>query len=453
MTTYTVTGFSTFYNQSLDIIDVAPVQLAALLPTDPPVFQYTVLSGAGTLDQVNVFTPETLPLSFTVNGQPGSFNWELTIAYVDTAAGRSYIMLFYDPVVNVDHAFLIGGAALPLPTDVASMNAFLASITGGGVVTSGPFAPDTDINVLAIPNVGSTENDLFPGTAGVDEFDGGIGNDTIDGLAGNDDLAGGTGNDEIAGGTNDDTLDGGAGADTLDGGDGFDTASFASAMARVRVDLLNPGAALNDAVGDVYTGIEAFSMSALNDVFNGDNGQNWAYGLGGDDGMKGRGGRDRLFGDEGNDTLNGGKGRDRLEGGDGNDELLGLGGLDNLRGGKGDDTMEGGDGNDLLIGGRGSDVLDGGAGDDNLSGSTDADTFLFADGHGNDVITDFAATNDSEKIDLSEVSAINSIGDITDPGGAGSQVGSDVLIDTGGGDSILLQNVQLGDLGNGDFIF
>ncbi len=278
-------------------------------------------------------------------------------------------------------------------------------------------------------------------------------NDSITGDTAKELLEGLGGNDTLIGGGNEDTLRGGEGADSLDGGDGFDIASYETAASRVRIDLLNAGAAIGEAVGDTFTNIEGFDLSEHNDVFNGDNGVNWAYGLAGDDGMKGRGGRDRLFGEEGNDTLNGGKGRDRLEGGDGDDLLQGLGGIDNLRGGKGDDTMEGGDGRDVFVGGRGRDLLDGGNDDDVLSGSTDADTFRFADGHGNDTITDFEATNDNEKIDLTDVSAISTIGDITDPGGAGTQQGSDVLIDTGGGNSILLQGVQLSDLGAEDFIF
>ncbi len=453
MTTYTLTGFASTYDSAFNVTSVKAVELAALLPTDPPVFEYTAASGAGTLDQVNFFTPETLPIYFAIDGQPGNFSWDLTIAYIDSAAGRSFFISFYDSVANIEYTFLLGGVVVPLPTNLAEFNTYIAGVTGFGVVTSGPYAPDTEISVLSIPNVGSTEDDFYPGSAGADEFDGGLGADTIDGLAGEDTLSGGTGDDSLSGGANDDTLDGGAGADTLDGGDGFDTASFAMETARVRIDLLNPGAATGAAVGDVYTGIEAFVLGTKNDTLNGDNAVNWVYGQDGDDSMKGRGGRDRLFGEEGNDTLNGGKGRDRLEGGDGNDLLQGLGGIDNLRGGKGDDTMEGGDSNDVLIGGRGSDVVDGGAGDDNLSGSTDADLFILADGHGNDTITDFAATNDNEKIDLSNVAALTSASDITDPGGAGTQVGSDVLIDTGGGNSILLQNVQLGDLDSADFIF
>ncbi|MEL6883602.1 MAG: calcium-binding protein [Pseudomonadota bacterium] len=721
MTTFTLQGFLVDRDQNDNVTEVDLVSASAVFPTDPPNLRYTVDIPAGgdeLLDTVDLVFP---PLTFLVDGVLGNDNWEALIGQITTPAGTHQILVLFNPVTDTDYIFQLGGDPLTFPTTIAEFNALEASITSGGSITSGPLAPNTDINVGTLPNVTSTDDDfLIAPDTGVN-FDGGVGDDTLQGGAGDDTLLGGdgsdilnggggndslntgdnsdfdaveasTGNDTInlgdanptdafvilnygtignaisatingvtgvstvnkfasgtdtilgvaaplnagavigglafdgtaqadtlnftlaagqwlsvrgglgndtitingdgfvrlnyndggaivanfgtnivtrsgetdtifgdvselrgsndadsmtgsandesfigrsgndtinggggfdrvrydrsgndsavtvdlaagtatgtfngnafahtlsniewvrgsgfgdsitgagakelldgkdgddtlIGGGNEDTLRGGDGADSLDGGDGFDFAAYDDADSRVRIDLLNSNAAIGDAVGDTYANIEAFDLTDFNDVFNGDNGINWAYGLDGDDKMKGRGGRDRLFGEEGNDELNGGKGRDRLEGGDGNDLLQGLGGLDNLRGGKGDDTMEGGDNRDILIGGRGRDIIDGGGDDDNLSGSSDADTFLFADGHGNDIITDFAATNDNEKIDLSAVSAIASIGDITGPGGAGSQVGADVLIDTGGGNSILLQGVQLADLGDADFIF
>ena len=45
------------------------------------------------------------------------------------------------------------------------------------------------------------------------------------------------------------------------------------------------------------------------------------------------------------------------------------------------------------------------------------------------------------------------MGDIASVLAASFQTGADVLIDTGGGNSILLQNVLLSDLDANDFIF
>ena len=112
-----------------------------------------------------------------------------------------------------------------------------------------------------------------------------------------------------------------------------------------------------------------------------------------------------------------------------------------------------GDGHDLLRAGTGDDTLLGGAGDDALLGGAGDDTFIFDASHGDDVILDFDATGNGEKLDLSNIITIGVIGDLLDPRGAARQVGSDVLIDTGGGNSILLENVSLGGLDANDFIF
>ncbi|MEZ5715605.1 MAG: hypothetical protein R3D85_10795 [Paracoccaceae bacterium] len=125
--------------------------------------------------------------------------------------------------------------------------------------------------------------------------------------------------------------------------------------------------------------------------------------------------------------------------------IRGNGGFDSVDGGDGDDMVyggaqadrvSGGDGNDTCEGGGGFDTIDGGLGNDVLSGNFNADRFVFADGHGDDTITDFEATNNAEKIDLSDVSAIASLADLnlgSASAGAATQVGADVVIDTGGG--------------------
>ena len=102
----------------------------------------------------------------------------------------------------------------------------------------------------------------------------------------------------------------------------------------------------------------------------------------------------------------------------------------------------GGAGDDRLVGGRGDDVLSGGEGDD---------LFVFRDGDGADTITDFAAGNGSDDvIDLRQVSALETFDDVQ---AAASQLGNDTRIDLGGGDSITLLGVNVGDLHEDDFLF
>ena len=331
-------------------------------------------------------------------------------------------------------------------------DADLSGITFGGFAAFGDYVRlrgTSADNALTGTNV----QDSILGEGGDDTLRGGDENDTLEGGAGNDQLFGGSAGDTLEGGDNDDLLVGGASGDWLIGGDGIDTVSYVDASDRVRIDLLNPFNNTGDAVADTVEGVEAYEGSSFGDTMLGDNGQNVLFGGGGGDLMRGRAARDTLEGQAGDDNLNGGKGRDRLEGGLDDDDLFGSTGKDALFGGRGNDTLDGGDGRDNLNGGRDDDLLDGGANDDVITGGLGNDTFVFADGHGTDTITDFDALNAAEKIDLSAVSAITSIGDITNAGGAGSQQGADVLIDTGGGNSILLLNVSLGDLDAGDFIF
>lgn len=272
----------------------------------------------------------------------------------------------------------------------------------------------------------------------------GAGNDTIYGKNGDDALFGESGNDKLSGGN---------GADTLDGGDNFDVADYSDATSKVRIDLVDLSKNKGEAQGDIYSSIESFEGSGYGDSFLGDKTQNWFFGMGSDDELRGRAGRDRLFAGTGDDMLNGGKGRDRLEGDDGDDWLVGMGGKDNLRGGKGDDTLNGGVGDDRIIGGSGRDYIIGGVGNDVMSGSTGSDSFIFKEGHGNDVIEDFDVTKTRERIDFSGIDSINSLEDLFGIDGAARQIGENTLIRTGEDSSVLLKYTLIENFDDTDFIF
>ena len=94
-------------------------------------------------------------------------------------------------------------------------------------------------------------------------------------------------------------------------------------------------------------------------------------------------GRNKLYGHAGNDILHGNGQNDILDGGAGNDELYGYAGNDVLDGGAGDDELYGYAGNDVLTGGTGNDKLYGSEGDD---------TYVFAKGHGSDLVADNQGT-------------------------------------------------------------
>lgn len=262
--------------------------------------------------------------------------------------------------------------------------------------------------VLSTDFVGSSSNDFYNGTASGDLALGLGGSDTLNGGAGADELYGGDGNDLLFGGDQNDILYGNDGNDQLLGQRG--------------VDVLYGG-----------TG---------NDLVLGGNRN---------DRLFGEDGNDRVFGGNDQDTVSGGNGRDIVRGGNGDDNISGDGGNDVMFGGTGRDSISGGDGDDLLWGRGGFDVLNGGAGDDTLEGGLQADQFIFENGFGNDTITDFASLNNAERIDLSGVDAITDFTDLVD--NHMSQVGADVLIEDGLGNSITLLGVTLSDLDAVDFVF
>ena len=87
-----------------------------------------------------------------------------------------------------------------------------------------------------------------------------------------------------------------------------------------------------------------------------------------------------------------------IEGGNGDEVLDGTADDDDIDGNGGDDIINGLGGNDFLEGGSGDDVLNGGTGNDSLTGGWGADRYVFNEGDGVDVITDFEKWND--KVDL-----------------------------------------------------
>ena len=212
-------------------------------------------------------------------------------------------------------------------------------------------------------------------------------------------LNGGSGDDRLEAYGTDHIMDGGTGNDyisvygsnnTLNGGDGNDTLKIVS--------------------GD-------------NNKLYGGNGADTLYGGEGNDYLSGGDGSDKLYGGKGADKLYGGDGADKLYGGDGKDTLYGNGDNDTLYGNAGDDTLYGQDGNDSLYGQDGDDTLSGGEGNDTLNGGAGNDLFVYADGSGNDTITDYTAGEDTLKVfsgSISSSALANSDKDVKFTAGKGS---------------------------------
>ncbi|KPA19787.1 Serralysin C precursor [Shimia sp. SK013] len=332
---------------------------------------------------------------------------------------------------TVTLAVLLGGSPAP---------------TTGDDVIDGTSTPDT-IDGLA-------GNDTITGLGGADSLLGNAGDDSLLGSAGNDTISGGGGADRIYGGSDDDRLLGGNGADTMSGGFNNDTVDGG-----IGNDLLRGNGGNDTLLGDEGrdtliggNGNDRLDGGEDNDRLDGGTRSDTLYGRDGDDILLGGGGADHLYGGDGNDTGEGGNGNDRFFGGGGNDVFSGDGGNDRAYGENNNDSLRGGGGDDTLVGGSGFDTLDGGLDNDELTGGGNADVFVFADGHGDDTITDFNATNGNEDIDFSSVSAITDIADLL-ANHIVSTAGGNVVIDTGGGNSLTLLGVDVADLGANDFIF
>ena len=115
------------------------------------------------------------------------------------------------------------------------------------------------------------------------------------------------------------------------------------------------------------------------------------------------------------------------------------------------DSLTGLGGNDRLFGGAGPDLLDGGTGADFLNGGAGDDRFIYQPGYSADLIFGFAAGAGSEdRINLSAFQNITSLADVL---ALATQVGSDTVINFGGGDALTLRNVLRASLSGDDFVF
>jgi len=203
-------------------------------------------------------------------------------------------------------------------------------------------------------------------------------------------------------------------------------------------DVLKGGALADDMNGGV--GVDILKGRGGNDILTDTSGNDSFWGGSGDDVMNAGAGANKMYGGRGDDTINAGSGSDLVKGGNGNDTITG---------GNGKDVIFGGDGNDVINAGGKADVIHGGGGNDIMTGSSGADTFVFTQRAGDDVITDF--TNNSDKLDLRGF-GISSAATIVS---AATTVTGGLLIDLdllGGSGSIFLEGFNAANLDASDFI-
>ena len=274
-------------------------------------------------------------------------------------------------------------------------------------------------------------------------------------------LAGDSGNNRLYGNAGNDYLRGNEGADRLDGGAGMDFVSYYNSDARVVVRLDTNVISGGDATGDTLISIEEVGGSAYNDYLAGTSGNNELYGYGGNDYLRGNDGGDLLDGGGGIDFVSYYNSDARVSlrlhtnsfsGGHADGDTLvsieDVGGSqygDYISGTGGSNTIYGYGGDDYLRGIGGDDRLDGGVGNDLLQGGSGNDTFVFKENYGEDTIDDFAPGTDMIEL---EVNGVNNFGDLNL-----QTSGSDVRIDFGGGDVLVISNTTVAALDSDDFSF
>jgi len=208
-------------------------------------------------------------------------------------------------------------------------------------------------------------------------------NGTVSGLI---DL--GSGDDTAIGGAGSETFIGGLGNDIMDGGDGIDYAVF-------NVSAFSDLTIVENADG-------SFTVTANT-------------------------------GSDGTDTLR-------------NIEFIRIGNEDFELSPSDPDVINGTDSADTLTGTSGNDTLIGGLGNDTLSGGSGADKFVFALGDGQDVITDFDASEDIIELALSPYMSMAQLRAML------SQHDGYVMMDMGGGDAVRFDGMTVSDFTVDNFI-
>ncbi|MGB7433393.1 MAG: M10 family metallopeptidase C-terminal domain-containing protein [Ahrensia sp.] len=322
-------------------------------------------------------------------------------------------------------------------------------------------------NVVIENATGGSGDDTIKGNASSNALNGGEGNDRIDGLFGADVIFGGGGNDMLIGGQ---------GGDYYHGGTGFDILNYSGSAQAVNVSFyLNAGYGARDSRGDRFADdtLEGLRGSSKGDILVGDDGRGeMFFGGGGADAIRGNGGNDIIYGEGGNDLLFDGFGADTYYGGSGFDTMMFVNALSgvfvNLLAGRGyigetagdtyssveglvgsrfGDVLFGDNATNTIDGRIGGDAIDGKGGRDTLTGGGGNDKFIFGIGSGVDLITDF----DKSGNDVIDIKAFG-FGNFSQVTSRMTDLGSDVLVNLGGGDQIRIADVEIASLTATDFI-
>ncbi len=311
---------------------------------------------------------------------------------------------------------------LPLGIDAVAFFGAVDAFRGDG-----NFAPARDLlHAGGTTFKGSNDGDILSGGSDGDLFEPSNGPDFLVGFAGNDTLNGGGGADTLIGGDGDDTLDGGTNptgatgnGDIMLGGPGSDLYYVDSGFDKIDEGALFPewgGGGYDEVISssfffwDFSNVAERLSLTAdastVNDETGEDFGVSTLVGGGFDSDMIGNSGNNNIYTNWGNDTVWAG------------------GGVDHV------------------------DFTDRGA------GASGANTLVFDNGNGYDIIWQFVPGTD--KVDVSRVGIANFdelMMHATEVTGGGAAPAVYFTLGDTGTDYLYILNVAKADLSSGDFIY
>lgn len=278
---------------------------------------------------------------------------------------------------------------------------------------------------------GTSRSETFYGNGGTDRILAGEGNNTVISTGGDTYVSAGAGNDTITTSYGNDTIYAGDGINKVNAGGGNNLVVTGAGDDTITTDwgfsTINAGAGNNTivATGDatnVTTGAgnDSITTSYGNDTINAGDGNNTINAGGGNNLITAGSGNDVITTDWGNSTINAGDGTNTITANGGNTVVTTGSGADRITTGSGNDTINSGAGNDVISAGWGSDVINAGAGDDTIT-----------TGGGNDIVRAGLGNDTIIADQWSDDKYYYARGD-----------GRDTLTDSGGMDTLVLENIR-----------
>ena len=368
--------------------------LSVSMPTDGEAF-----SPSEWLDQVGVTNVSFDPGATEQTGTPGTDTYSYHSS--NTGNGTTVVLSFdvTSDMVEIDGHIVNpnqGEAGITLAQ--VGGNVEIAYGAGAKVVLDGVSLSDWQEATATAAIIGTSGADILVGTSDDDVIKGLDNDDQLFGDAGNDQLFGGAGNDVIAAGSGDDTIIYTSGNDVISGYRAVNYGHDTLDLSRYTADQVSFRIVGHDVFIDTPDGTIELEYQLRYEV---------------------------------------GHSRSNIE-----SILFSDGTLDEAGIASRAIADQGTPGDDVITGSFQSETIAGGTGNDILSGINGSDTFVFAVGDGVDHITDYNAANDT--LEFTGIS----FADLTI-----TQDGSDVVIEYGTGDQVIVENSLIANFNEPEFLF